>query len=139
MPDDFDIPEFAQIGTMMQDLLPGEALPRADAATPARRQRLSRPNSGRRRARLARVLVSQFIDSVNWSNAADFASPLQPAPSLCLSRFSVGQFAASVNWRNSPQPLAAALVPGPATSEIGSAATTPQPTVDSLLSEFSWD
>ena len=138
MPDDFEIPEFSRIGSMMHDLMADDAQPRTVASPSPRRQRPPRTATGHRRSRLAPVLLSQFVEGVNWLNAAKFESPLVPPPPLQISRFTLAQFASCVNWANAMESPAFASLSA-TVNDPAVVVTAPQPTVDSFLSEFSWD
>ena len=145
MPDDFEIPETDRIGAMMDDLFDGPAPTRAASPsrrTPSRRTPLHRTPPPRstagRRPRLGPVTLARFADGVNWMNVAGFESPLVPPPEPRIGGLTLGTFAAAVNWRNAAD--AAKLLPGRAAIRPpDSPATAPQPTVDDLLNDFSWD
>lgn len=138
MSDDFNIPESNRIGSMMNDLFAGE-LPSSRPSAPSSGRRLTPPRlAPRRRRRLAPVSLGQFAEGVNWANASGYESPLLPPKEIKLGSFTLTAFAAGVNWHNASDAPGLLRTESPRVATRSQTASTQQ-SVDSFLSEFSWD
>lgn len=122
----FAIPEFDLIGNLLGGLYDGESEPEAPAkppSSPTAGSRKVRPNSGM----FGRMTLTDFANSVNWTNANVEPNATSPAPAV-LGRLTLAAFAGAINWTNAPLAAEASLAPVEQTQ-----------TLDGFLSEFNWD